>query len=372
MPVKTYSSLLIIAFVFVFFQPVAGLEIISCAWATNDNSDGSETTVAQQGERKPGEDSKAPGENKTPEPPAITPPQPEEPKPKRGFFDMLHGGMSRRLLSTAEWLDSFFADPRALKEENHTYVRLGYEVFTEEKSGVKYSPTFDLRLVLPQLQNRTHLVFSAPSAALPPGAPPTLNTTGAAVETTQTQDRHAAAAIHYIFKNEADESLIMRVGASLKQYTPALFAAPRYRALFHLKPWDFRFTQEVVYRTDTRWQEETQFDLERPLPHDLFFRTNATGIWIERNRGYTYSLNFSLLQPLDSTHALNYVWSNNYQTRPIDELTEVSVRVAYRHSFWQEWLFFEISPQARFPRDRNFDVTPGILLKVEMFFGVIP
>jgi hypothetical protein len=34
--------------------------------------------------------------------------------------------------------------------------------------------------------------------------------------------------------------------------------------------------------------------------------------------------------------------------------------------------FFEISPQARFPRDRNFDITPGILLKVEMFFGVIP
>jgi hypothetical protein len=66
------------------------------------------------------------------------------------------------------------------------------------------------------------------------------------------------------------------------------------------------------------------------------------------------------------------VWSNSYQTRPIHELTQVALSVAYRHSFWREWLFYEIAPQVRFPRDRNFDVTPGILFRIEMFFGANP
>jgi len=362
MPVRIYIAT--IAFVFMFLPPVAGLEMITCAWAAGDNSGVPETTVAQQGEQKP------PDNTKASVPPATAPPSPEEQKPQPGFFDVLHSGLSRRVLSTAEWLDSFFLDERAVKEENHTYVRFRYDVFVEEKSGVRYGPTVDLRLVLPELQRKTHLVFSSEQPTPPPGAPAEPNTTGAGVG--PAPERRATAAIHYFFRSTAEESAILRVGIVANLKSPALFVAPRYRLLIPLKPWDFRFSQEVVYRTDTRWQSETQFDLERPLPHELFFRTNVTGIWKEEVRGYSYSLNFSLRQPLTTSHALNYVWSNSYQTRPIQELTEVALRVGYRHSFWREWLFYEISPQVRFPRDRNFDVTPGILFRIEMFFGVTP
>ncbi len=348
-----------------FLQSVAGLEMITCAWAADDTSGAPETTVVQQGARNP------PKNIKPPEPPVTAPSSPEEQKPQPGFIDTLHGGLSRRILSTADWLDSFFLDERAVKEENHTYVRFRYDVFPEEKSGVRYGPTVDLRLVLPELRKKTHLVFSSEPATPLPGAPPAPDTTGAGVA--PTEGRRAAAAIHYFFKSTVDESFSLRTGAALKTNTwPALFVSPQYRLLTPLKPWDFRFSQEVVYRTDTKWQTETQFDLERPLPHEFFFRTNVTGIWAEIVRGYSYSLNFSLRQPLSTSHALNYAWTNSYQTRPIHELTNITLSIAYRHSFWREWLFYEITPQVRFPRDRNFDVTPGILFRIEMFFGVTP
>lgn len=348
-----------------FFLPVADFEITSRAWAAG-NPDVSETTGAQQEQNQPGN----PKPEQAPAPPAAAPPPTEEQKPVPGFIDTLHGGISRRILSTADWLDSFFLDERAVKEENHTYVRFRYDVFPEEKSGVRYGPTVDLRLVLPELQKKTHLVFSSEQPTPAPGAPAEPNTTGAGVG--PAPERHATAAIHYFFKSTTEESVVLRVGAVVNLTSPALFIAPRYRLLIPLKPWDFRFSQEVVYRTDTRWQSETQFDLERPLSHELFFRTNVTGIWKEQERGYSYSLNFSVRQPLGASHALNYTWSNSYQTRPVNELTNVGLSVGYRHSFWREWLFYEIAPQVRFPRDRNFDVTPGILFRIEMFFGVTP
>jgi hypothetical protein len=32
-------------------------------------------------------------------------------------------------------------------------------------------------------------------------------------------------------------------------------------------------------------------------------------------------------------------------------------------------MFLEFAPQARFPRDRGFEFTPGILFRLEVIFG---
>jgi hypothetical protein len=142
-----------------------------------------------------------------------------------------------------------------------------------------------------------------------------------------------------------------------------------YRSLTRLDPWDFRFTQEVKYRTDTAWQTNTRFDLERKLPGDLFFRASINGAWYENRDGFFPNLVFSLRQAIDESHAVDYEWVNSYQTRPINELTEIALRVRYRHSFWRRWLFGEVAPQIRFPRDMDFEGIPGILFRLEMFFG---
>jgi hypothetical protein len=384
MPVK--KKIMTVVLIFMLVQPAAdfiawfffgkatacGQEIIPRAWAEDELQSRPVTTVMPRGEQKP---PGKPQAQKTPEQlPAEQPPQPpsaplkpEEQKPKSGFFDMLHGGISNGILGSAAWLDSFFADERAVKEENRTYIRFHYDVFIEEKSGVSYQPAFDLRLALPQLEKKTHLVFSSEPATTPSNALASQSITGA--EVGPTEERRFTGAVHYFLKSTAEESLILRVGASLKNWSPALFIAPRYRLLIPLKPWDFRFSQEVVYRTDTRWETETQFDLERLLSQEFFFRTNVTGIWKENVHGYVYSVNFLLRQVLGPTHALQYAWSNSYQTRPVEELTQVALSIGYRHSFLRDWLFYEVSPQLRFPRDRNFDVTPGILFRIEMFFG---
>jgi hypothetical protein len=292
---------------------------------------------------------------------------PEDQAAEPGFVDMLHGGISQGLLTTADWLDSFFADERSVKEENRSYIRASYDVFHEDRSPAVYKPSFDVRLVLPQLQKKTHLVFSAEPAEAVSGSPAPVSTAGTRVA--PTEERNVTTAFQYFFRETVQESFTIRTGARFHSGSPVLFIAPRYRSLIPLQIWNFRFSQEAVYRTDTKWQADTTFDLERKLPHDLFFRTSLAGVWFENTKGYFYSLSGTLRQPLDATHAFQYEWVNSYQTRPVNELAEIALRVRYRQSFWRKWLFFELAPQVRFPRDRNFDATPGVLFRFEMFFG---
>jgi hypothetical protein len=46
--------------------------------------------------------------------------------------------------------------------------------------------------------------------------------------------------------------------------------------------------------------------------------------------------------------------------------------VRYRQRILRDWLFYEIIPQVSFPRERDFEATPGILLRLEMLFGHYP
>jgi hypothetical protein len=299
--------------------------------------------------------------------PSVTSSQPETAGPTMGFIDALHGVISRQILTSAVWLDSFFSDERFIKEENRTYVRVRYDVFKEERSNATFRPTVDVRLALPQLEKKAHIVLTAESAETPAATPALPNTDKERIGTTEA--RNVTTAVYYVLRDTAEQNFIVRTGAQFTHGSPALFVAPRYRYYLPLNTWGFRFTQEEIYNTITRWQVNTVFDFERPLPHNLFFRTSATGAWIETSKGYFYGLNFSLRQPLDLKRALEYEWNNSFQTRPVGELVEVLFKIRYRQSFWREWFFFEVAPQYRFPRDRDFSSNAGILFRLEMFFG---
>lgn len=296
---------------------------------------------------------------------------PQEIAPKVGYVDLVQAGISRRVLATAQWLDSFFADKRTTREINQSYLQLRYDIFVEDGTEQTIQmPSLNFQLRLPELERlgrKVNLVFESEPAAAPDGAPSPISNTGAQVRPAET--RSTSAALHFLVGKTAEQSFIIRTGSQFNMEQSALFIAPRYRLLIPLKTWDFRFTQDVIYRTDTQWQTETLFDLERKLPHDLFFRSFIDGIWQRSTDDYFYTLGFSLLQPIDPTNAVLYGWSNSFTTKPSLELSQVNLSIQYRHSIWRKWLFFEVIPQCRFPRSRDFSFTPGILFRFEMYFG---
>jgi hypothetical protein len=306
--------------------------------------------------------------------PTDTSSNPDTSGPGPGFADRLHSEISRRLLTTAVWLDSFFEDQRVTREENRSYIRARYDVFQEDRSGATYRPTFNIRLALPQLERKTHFVISAespePATNIPVQAGTVINQAGTASDRiSPTDERNVTTSVHYIIRSTEEESTIVRTGAQFSHGSPVLFIAPRYRHFIPLTNWDFRMTQEAVYKTDTKWQMDTLFDLERQLPRGLFFRTSVGGSWIDGTKGYFYSLSFSLRQLIDPMHALDYTWINSYQTRPVYELAEILFSIRYRQRVLRDWFFVEVAPQIRYPRSGNFDGLPGILFRFEVYFG---
>jgi hypothetical protein len=287
--------------------------------------------------------------------------------PQMGFFDTLHGEISQRLLTTAVWLDSYFEDARVEKEINRSYIRVRYDTFQEERAATVYRPTISLRLALPQLEKKAHIVVSAEQPEISTNTPAPAGITEDRIG--KPDERNVSTAVHYVLRSTEEQNFVVRSGAQFSHGSPVLFVAPRYRYFVPLAEWGFRFTQEAVWKTDTKWEVDTLFDLERQLPHEFFFRSSLGGTWLDGTNGYFYSLSFSLRQPFDPRHALEYGWVNSYQTRPVYELSEILLSVRYRQNLWRDWFFFEVAPQLRFPRSGNFDGLPGILFRFELYFG---
>jgi hypothetical protein len=342
--------------------------ITGLAWAVENDAGKPETASQPEGEQQKSED-KPPDSTEEPSSAPTGTQQLDELEMNKTFVDVLHRMISQRLLSSANWLDSFFGDERYLLEQNRSYVRLRYDVFQEEKSNAVYRPEFDLRLVLPQLQKRTHLVFSAEPTQTPSDTGTVVAPPGERIATSE--ERKVTTALQYFVRSTRKESFIVRTGVQLSNMKPDVFIAPRYRSLIPLNSWDFRFTQEVRYSTKTDWKSDTILDLERPLAPRFFFRSTIQGLWYSNTNGYFYNLIFSLRHAFDATHAMDYEWIHIFQTRPVNELAEIDFRIRYRQRFLRNWLFFEVAPQIRLPRTADFDILPGILFRIEAYFGGI-
>jgi hypothetical protein len=289
------------------------------------------------------------------------------PEPPSTIVDQFQAGVSSGLLNTAVWLDSFFGDERHEAESNDSHFKVRTAPLFEDGSWSSFRPDYELRLVLPQMRQKTRLVISGDMWNDGEEAPDTVS--GPLASSRPPQDRDVATSLQLVLPSHKRHSTTVRGGFRYHAGDFIYYAGPRYRYLLPLNSWTARFTENMVWEAKKGWESRTRIDLERPLPRDLFFRTSTEGIWTEGVTGYLYSVSFLLRQPLDYMRAVQYEWNNLFQTRPVDALTEVQLIFRYRQQIWRSWLFLEIAPQYRYPRDRGFEPTPGIMIMLEMVFS---
>lgn len=294
-------------------------------------------------------------------------PEAGEEQPEETFVDLLHAEISKSIQGTALWMDSFFGDRRYLYELNQSFIRFRYDFFLEDGSPFVRKQDLQMRFVLPQLREKTRLVLA--------GTPkddrefPAVDANIPSDRLAAGDDRNVSAAVHQTMRESAKSSLVLRAGLQFHSGGPMLLLGPRYRILFPLDRWNLRFVEELVWRSRKGWESRATVDVERPLSSGMFFRATNDWFWTELEDGLLYAVAFKLGQPISPQRAIDYEWINILHTRPIHELTEVILRVRYRQQFWRKWLYFEINPQCRFPRNRSFDPAPGILFTIDMIFG---
>ncbi|MGE0082832.1 MAG: hypothetical protein AB7S75_00280 [Desulfococcaceae bacterium] len=286
-------------------------------------------------------------------------------------IDEVHAAISEYILTTANWLDSFFADKRFEAEENRTRIKVRLSSFYDSDEGADFGGGVSLRLVLPQLKNRWHLVISGTSAD-EDYEDAKDSTKDARREFVKADENHVTLALQYFAKTTARNNIKIESGLRWRDNEPVFFAGPRYRWYREIsEPWAVRFTQRFRWYTDEGWYAKSIFDMERPVNEKFFFRATASGKWEEEEEGYSYTFGFHLFQALSPGRALEYQMNSNFETRPVNVLDEANLRIRYRQRIWRDWLTLEIAPQLSFPRDEDYEITPGILVQMEADFGQI-
>lgn len=273
---------------------------------------------------------------------------------------------SEIVISAAEWIDSFFDDPRYLAEENRTRVRvklgLGYSKYYDLET---YS-AIDLRVKLPRLENKANIFlrlnddsdFDADSSPIP-------NSEGGR----KNDQERASAGVQYFLAMGEQYNISTEVGVSLDY----LYGGLRYRYLHSLfnDDWSGRFTNRLRYYTDDGWENKASYDIEHFFGQRFFYRNTFTAVFSEANDGVPFSAITRLYQVFDIDSALSYEIGGYFNTEPEPEVTDVQLKVRYRQRFYRDWLVLEVAPQITFPKEYDHAFNPGIVTTFEFDFGYL-
>jgi hypothetical protein len=273
---------------------------------------------------------------------------------------------SEIVISAAEWIDSFFDDPRYLAEENRTRLKvklgLGYSKYYDLET---YS-AIDLRVHLPRLENKANFFlrlnddsdFDADSSPIP-------NTEGGR----KNDQERASAGFQYFLAMGEKYNISTEVGVSLDY----LYGGLRYRHLHSLfnDDWSGRFTNRLRYYTDDGWENKASYDIERFFGERFLYRNIFTAVFSEAEEGVPFSAITRLYQVLDIDTALSYEAGGYFNTEPEPEVTDVQLKVRYRQRFYRDWLVLEVAPQITFPSEYDHAFNPGIVTRFEFDFGYL-
>ena len=77
---------------------------------------------------------------------------------------------------------------------------------------------------------------------------------------------------------------------------------------------------------------------------------------------------FTFFHTVDDRNVLRYQGSVIGVSNPQLRVTDYVAQVHYRYRLNREWLFFELNPQLHFPRDKNYDPSPALSMRLEVLF----
>lgn len=327
--------------------------------------------------------------------PGETPPstaeKPEhEPPPEAGAIDRAHDMISTGITDTADWIDAFLGADRIQDELNRSNLKVAVLRISDE-NGLKIKPDFKLKIVLPGLQRRIHLVIAREDdPEEEPQLPGAVKAVGPVVAGTTRSDM--TSAIRFMLRSARDVNVYIETGIRFRIH-PLVFSRVRYRRSVELDRWVFRFTQSVKWEdsfwdNSYHWEVISQVNFDRPITPAYFFRTTLQGAWYEGRHGYFVNQGFTLVHQINKHRLLVYELNTAARTGLIvntENNTEIVVdpekrfriyetgpKLRFRQTLGRPWFFVETSAEWAYHRDldpdTDFDGIWRFLVKLEVQF----
>lgn len=271
------------------------------------------------------------------------------------WLDQTHDYVAKKLCEPAVWFDSFFGEDHVLEDLlPGTFVKLRNAVRWTEGENLEYLPDFSAWWRLPRLEKllKKARIFIAsgsdadkfttqPGLPFSPGVDPA------------TGIRKASVGVRMDFVTWLRSLVSIDTGMIINApLDPFIRIRYQYTKPFG-KVYLIRFTETALRRYTENFTETSQIDIEREITTFTLIRWNNHATYTGGMAGITWNTGVSLITQLTPVSAISYDLSTWGVNHPEWTVQNVRVGSRYRQNFYRPWLFFEVSPEVRWPEDEN-------------------
>lgn len=283
------------------------------------------------------------------------------PGENKGKLDTWHARWSSNVISSARYLDRFFADPKLDEESNDTRIKLSLGVRFKEYEDVKIINRVNLRLQLPGTSERLKLVFEDLVESDNPDAP--------ADVVSDFSDSTPDAALRYNLRTKRryklDADAGVRLGSKEQVFT-RIRGERRFQISDTLK---IRTVESVRWWSADGWVSLTQVEIDKQLRWNLLFRSKSELEWAEEEPGVKPMQTFSLTHAASRRRAYRFDIGGVWPESP--DVTEANYFINFtsRRRVHRDWLYLEIKPGVEFPQERDYEPAFYIAVQFDIIFG---
>ncbi|MCR4305047.1 MAG: hypothetical protein NUV63_12640 [Gallionella sp.] len=273
--------------------------------------------------------------------------------------------LSGKFVGFVSGIDRFFGDERNYQESNKSVLQLDLTRVTGYGGDRKIVLSGRARVNLPSTEKRLHLMVETN---------PDKNISGEPTQAQTTPLRDVAApesysaALRYEKSEESRWHFSTDAGVQFRGVTSNLFARARGSYSIQLDQWRLKAAETVFWFHTIGAGESTQLDVERFLSEPLLFRATSNATWLHDKQNFDLRQDLSVYHTLNDRSALLYQTSAIGVSEPHFQATDYVILMVYRYRLHRDWIFFELSPQQHFPREKNYHPSPMLVMRLEMLF----
>lgn len=286
---------------------------------------------------------------------------------KSDSFDSMESSrdyLSGKITGFASYIDQFFGGDRHYQESNDTVVQLDLSKLNGYGSDHKLDFSARANLRLPVTEGRLHLLIETdPEKNI--NAQPTPGST--VIKDNVVVPKSVAVAARYATAEENIWHFNTDIGIKFP-IPPKPFVRSRASYAVPLGNWRLNADQTVYWFNTLGAGETSQLDLDRIISPPLLFRSSSIVTWLNDKQNFDMRQDLSVYHTLNDRTALLYQASAFGISNPQYQMTDFVVLVLYRYRMHQQWLFFDLSPQLHFPRNRQYHYSPALSMRLEILF----
>lgn len=297
--------------------------------------------------------------------PPLSPPAPQTETPTQvESIEASRDYVSGKIANFASAIDRFFGGNRHYQESNPSVVQLNLTRVLGYGGSNQFAFATRVNLKLPVTEGKLRLVVETD--------PENNVVTEAIPGSVVRKDRSVApkstgVAARFDTAEESRWHFSTDAGVKLPiPITPFIRARGRYST--PLGEWQLNATESVYWFNTLGVGETSQLDFERIISASILFRASSNATWLMDKQNFDLRQDLTFFHQLSDRTALRYQATTSAVSRPNLHVTDYVLLVFYRYRLHRQWLFFEVSPQWHFPREKNYQPSPTLSMRLELLF----